>query len=264
MTVASPDTLSPSTGCPSGTLAAPATGPLPANGVIFVENVPSSGANYSPAAANCTSGGSASSPNPLGYPQYYNVGGTNVADQDTYGCNTGDAYVSGTVKGQVTIGTDNNVYVVGNLRYDTSSGSVGTNVVGLIANNFTYVYHPVGNCSGTTCNLLATPVTTIDAALLDVSDSFLVQNYAAGPPVSSFDSSGNCTANCLNVFGSIVQRFRGPVATSSGTSLATGYLKNYGYDTRLQYLSPPHYLQPAQAAWLPRSWAEGKPAYPAP
>ena len=34
------------------------------------------------------------------------------------------------------------------------------------------------------------------------------------------------------MLGSIAQRFRGPVATTSGTTVVTGYAKNYLYDAR--------------------------------
>ena len=35
----------------------------------------------------------------------------------------------------------------------------------------------------------------------------------------------------------------------SGTVTQTGYSKNYNYDDRLRYLSPPHFLDPVESAW---------------
>ena len=36
----------------------------------------------------------------------------------------------------------------------------------------------------------------------------------------------------------------------------SGYNKNYTYDTRLKYLSPPYFLSPTQSAWIRISYAE--------
>ena len=48
--------------------------------------------------------------------------------------------------------------------------------------------------------------------------------------------------------GVIAQKFRGPVGTG-GASVSTGYTKNYSYDDRLQYRSPPYFLDPLEAEW---------------
>jgi hypothetical protein len=109
----------------------------------------------------------------------------------------------------------------------------------LIANNNVRVYHPVErtnwndpdsctNATGTMTNV------TIDAAILALTHSFTVDNYACGAAL-----------NKLNVTGAIAQKFRGAV----GTTRRTGYLKNYVYDDRLKYRSPPFFLDPVQAAW---------------
>ena len=67
---------------------------------------------------------------------------------------------------------------------------------------------------------------------------------------------GNLTVN-----GVITQEFRGAVGTFSGTPpvIQTGYNKNYTYDTRLKYLSPPYFLSPTQSAWQRISYSEIKP-----
>jgi len=41
----------------------------------------------------------------------------------------------------------------------------------------------------------------------------------------------------------------------------TGYAKNYVYDQRLKYLSPPKFIDPVAAAWQDVVWAEQKPAW---
>ena len=71
---------------------------------------------------------------------------------------------------------------------------------------------------------------------------------------------GNLTVN-----GVITQEFRGAVGTFSGTPpvIQTGYNKNYTYDTRLKYLSPPYFLSPTQSAWQRISYAEmSRPRHP--
>ncbi|MEA2127102.1 MAG: hypothetical protein QOI80_3884, partial [Solirubrobacteraceae bacterium] len=53
----------------------------------------------------------------------------------------------------------------------------------------------------------------------------------------------------LQVHGAIAQRFRGTVGTGSGGSISTGYVKDYWYDNRLKYRSPPYFLDPVNSAW---------------
>ena len=67
--------------------------------------------------------------------------------------------------------------------------------------------------------------------------SFIVDNYNCG------------RLGTLTVNGAIVQKYRGPVGTGSGGSIATGFLKDYWYDDRLRFRSPPYFLNPLKAAW---------------
>ena len=223
MTVDSPFTPTTGRNCaPTGTM------PLPANGVVYVESVPAGQTSPNPV---CPAG-----ENPIGYPI--------PADVTTYGCRDGDAFVSGTLRGQLTIGTENNVVVVANTTYQTS-GPASSDMLGLVANNFVQVYHPVDN-DGQNLTDNRNPTNTftnprIDAAILALNHSFIVQNYAEGAQLGT-----------LQINGVIAQQWRGPVGTSGGT----GYLKDYNYDTRLQYQSPPHALDLAQAAFRLKLWSE--------
>jgi hypothetical protein len=197
--------------------------PLPTNGVIYVQNVPAT------QTATCTG-----SQNRLGYP----ISG----DITTYGCRDGDAFLSGTLRGRLTIATENNVVIVANTMYQTS-GAASTDMLGLVANQFVQVYHPV-NSSGSNLNDSRTGTFTspqIHAAMLALNHSFIVQNYSDGAQL------GTITVN-----GGIAQRWRGPVGTSGGT----GYLKNYGYDARLQYASPPYVQDIAETPYRVSQWAE--------
>jgi Tfp pilus assembly protein PilX len=266
MTVDSPFSKNTRNGCPANTWSgsggrpAPVTGNLPINGVIYVQDVPASSTdpNYT---AGCpysvryqNSGSNPLRANPLGYPQ--------ANDITTYNCRSGDVFVSGSLKGQATLAASNNIDIVGNLMYagDTNGQGEpnGSDLLGLVANNFVEVYHPVNNsgsnlttafpsCSSPTAGPRCV---TIDAAMLSVNHSFRVQNYSVGAGLGS-----------LTINGAFAQRFRGIVGTFSSGSLQTGYAKNYRYDQRLKRLSPPKFLDPVASAWQISTWAELKPVW---
>jgi hypothetical protein len=219
---------------------------LPANGVIYVESVPAVPDAYtrstpSPVCINAGAG------NSLGYPQ--------STDMSSYGCKTGDVFLEGTLKGQLTIAAENNIVATWHIDY--AGGASGTDLLGLVANNYIEVYHPVkctsssgGQCQAGT-NLTPTGKTgifnnvRINAAILSVNHSFRVQNYRWGS-----------TLGTLNVTGAIAQRYRGIVGSGS-----SGFAKNYVYDARLRYASPPKFLDPIQSAYQPSLWSEPTPAY---
>ncbi len=132
----------------------------------------------------------------------------------------------------MTIAADNDIVVTNHL--DRNSAGL---LMGLIANNFVRVYHPVSddcdtNRTGTVSNL------RIQAAILALNHSFIVDNWNCGTPTGD-----------LSVDGAIAQKFRGPVGTGSGGSISTGYRKDYEYNDRLRYREPPYFLDPVQAAW---------------
>ncbi len=149
----------------------------------------------------------------------------------------GTAYVHGSYSGQITIAAENDIIVDGNVTH------TGDGLLGLIANNFVRVYHPVpgetgkGSCgSNSDSGSLTNP--QIDAAILAINHSFIVDHYDCGT-----------THGTLTVNGAIAQKYRGAVGTFSGSGPVTGYVKNYNYDDRLRYETPPHFLDPVQVAW---------------
>ena len=200
---------------------------LPTNGVIYVQNVPAA------QVATCPPG-----ENPLGYPV--------PGDVTTYQCRVGDVFLSGTLKGRLTIAAENNIVVVADTAYATS-GAGSNDMLGLIANQFVQVYHPVNNGGQNVAdNRNPTPFfqdPRIDAAILALGHSFIVQNYNRG-----------ATLGTISVTGGIAQKWRGPVGTFGGSG--TGYLKNYNYDSRLVYSSPPHAATLSSAAFRVIQWAE--------
>jgi Tfp pilus assembly protein PilX len=176
------------------------------------------------------------------------------------GC--GNVYVSGKYSAPLTIGAENDIIIKGNLTPPLESGEPTTNaVLGLIANNFVRIYHPVsqgGTVKNTVSecnanNLTAAEDTTkwgkwgslenleIYAAILAVNHSFIVDNFRCGKPLGK-----------LTVYGAIAQIFRGTVGTHSGETVSSGYAKNYNYDERLHVESPPYFLNPVTASWSNR------------
>ncbi|MBK5219625.1 MAG: hypothetical protein JJE35_07555 [Thermoleophilia bacterium] len=181
------------------------SGPLPSNGVVYVGGT-SCPTIYSPFTAT--------------YPS-------------TSGCGT--AFIHGEYSGQLTLATENDIIVDGNLIHS------GEGVLGLIANNFVRVYHPFSAQTGRSkCNSGSNGAGSIsnlqiDAAILAIEHSFIVDHYDCG------NSLGTLTVN-----GAIAMKYRGPVGTTGGT----GYIKNYNYDDRLRYLQPPSFIEPAESDWV--------------
>ena len=103
-------------------------------------------------------------------------------------------------------------------------------MLGPVANNFVRVYHP---CNITTSTPLMNDV-RIDAAILSLAHSFTADNYDCGSKL------GDLTVN-----GAIAQKYRGAVGTAAR---ARGFTKDYNYDDRLRYRSPPYFLEPIAAA----------------
>jgi Tfp pilus assembly protein PilX len=213
-------------------------------------------------------------------------------------CGQGNVYVEGTVNGRVTIAAENNVVVTNDLLLrSTTLGEApsGTDIAGLVAANSVQVYHPVSRgranavtassnnggigCNGTvdglptsapfgttsvTCTWadkytyntsygdLAFPGATssgqkrwIYSSIQTLQHSFLVQSYSRG-----------ADRGTLSVRGSIAQRYRGIVRSGSA-----GYLKDYSYDSRLKFQSPPFFPQWTNAVWSGQTTGELKPQY---
>ena len=213
--------------------------PLPSNGVIYVQSVPTSSSdpNWE---ASCSPGRVASG-NPLGYPTPSDI------NSSQYGCFDGDVFVSGTLDGQVTVAAQDSVIITGDTTYQ--GGTSGNDLLGLIADNYVEVYHPVNSSGANLPGSLIDP--TIHAAILTVKHSFRVQTHSRGNPLGT-----------LTVFGSIGQLYRGPVGTFSGGSVYSGYGKDYTYDQKLKYTTPPHFLDSVASAWGIKTWAECDPGDP--
>jgi Tfp pilus assembly protein PilX len=162
------------------------------------------------------------------------------------GC--GNAYVSGTYSSSFTLTSDADI-VVGTptSSADLRRSSTSDAVAGLIATNFVRVQHRVTRTAAQAgdpenCTNVEQPPrgnVYIDAAMLSVGHSFIVDNFACGAPLGT-----------LHVTGALAQNFRGRVAGSPlGTGVDSGFVKDYNYDDRLKFRSPPYFLAPLISAW---------------
>jgi hypothetical protein len=205
---------------------------IPAGGVVYVSNDGS--------CPEYTTADSAAAPNTCGT---FNLEGDYAAN--------------------VTFAAENDILITSDLKRTVTSSPF---LLGLIANNYVRVGHPVTGCSPAgACNWLGrctdvnptsnTDVRTIQAAILSLTRSFIVDNWFCGGDLGT-----------LTVFGAIAQMYRGPVGRenvqpATGAHWFTGYTRKvYGYDDKLKYRSPPHYLDPVQAQWRVQTFSEQAPA----
>jgi hypothetical protein len=210
---------------------------LPSN-LVYVQSVPTSSAdpNYSatpPGAFSCT--GTSDFPGwtfgSLAYPVAGETqpDGTNSVNP-AYKCTNGDVYVKGKVSGAITIASENFVYITGDLTYANPQ----KDILGLVGTNAVQVWNP-----RTATGLMFTDRDrTVQAAILSTAHTFTVQNFAVAP-----------SRGTLTVLGAIAQKFRGPVATTSGGAIVSGYAKNYTYDSRLRSAAPPKFLTPTSTSY---------------
>ena len=222
--------------------------PVVEGSLVFVQNVPTnpSNVNYTAQdaaekAARC--GAADGSRNGLGYP---------LAGEDpnrsrvlrSYGCTAGDVFVKGQFDGHMSVAAENYLWIaseqgqsVGGVTYATPSS-----VLGLVGQSAVVVWHPV---TAAGVNMLAVQDVRIDAAVLSVAGTMAVQNYDLGA------HRGN-----IVLFGAIAQKYLDPTECSGCGAGTTGFGTDFTYDTRLQNISPPKFLQPAITTFKATQFAE--------
>lgn len=222
---------------------------VPPNGVIYVADQDRT--TYS------------GEPHPLGLPRAGQrvteyTAPTSADREDQYQSWRGDAFVWGSFDRPLTIGSQADLYPVWDLVASEDEA-----LLGLIANRFVRVWHPV-TTGGDNMDVIghapfpswSTPAlrpggvrtfrdARLDAAIFAVRRSFVVDHFRDGAPLGT-----------LEVNGAIAQRFRGPVGTFSGSTVVSGYDKDYTYNNRLLYISPPYFIDPVSSSFGVTSWAE--------
>ncbi len=255
------------------------TGAFPLNGVVYVDAAPSGADSNNPFYSTTTGLSQLTNCSNCYYGQTSNPGDEGDAFvSDTWGSGggfSGDLTVGANnnviIQGPIIYkdctwaGTASESMC----DYNSATGSTPNDVLGLIANNFVEINRPVYNqnasnslrgtdlpsCNGTTwVQPLCDPSTstgdptghsqglTVDATILALNQSFVVDNYSNSPGLGT-----------LYVYGSIQQDARGPVGLVGGNN---GYAKNYYWDARLPLYGPPYYLTPGTPSWSLDSSAE--------
>jgi hypothetical protein len=192
----------------------------------------------------------------------------------------GDAIVHGEVKGDVTLGVNNDIIIDGNITYSScapaspnattgagmwkgsctaQSGQIN-DVLGLVANNYVEIGLPTptkydrspqapGTCAfGITCQL-KNPI--IEAAILTLNQTFGVTNIGKNPPKAPTASK----LGTIAFLGSLAEQYSDIEMVSFNTYSGTiniGYGMDYNWDQRLSVISPPSFLSPLGSSF----WSE--------
>ena len=147
---------------------------------------------------------------------------TTLPTNGTFYVQGGSAYVEGTVNGQATVASDNQVYITGNILYnnDPRINPASTDVLGLVSlNNVTVT------AASAPTNL------EIDASMVALNGSFQVDTWWVS-------GKGN-----MIQFGSLMKNYCGPTGIfdpGSGT-LYGGYNQLQYYDFRMLTTVPPSF-----------------------
>lgn len=149
--------------------------------------------------------------------------------------NSGSLVISGTLNGRLTVGASGNIIIQNNIVYadDPRTNPNSDDVMGIISE------------SNVIIDDIAPANLEIDACVMGMNTSFMLENWWVGPPKGT-----------LSVYGGIIQDERGPVGTFNGATgqKMSGYSKNYLYDQRLLG-SPPSYM-PTTGDYVTLSWEE--------
>lgn len=137
---------------------------------------------------------------------------------------TEDVHVKGVFNGQLTIYSEDDIYIDDDLTYasDPLTNPGSDDFLGLVAEKHIRV----------TDNAANNTTVTVQACLLAIQKKFEAEH-----------SNSRSPAGELRVIGSIVQNDRGKIGVYdwSTNTLAHGFRRNYRYDTRLSNAAPPYF-----------------------
>ncbi len=135
--------------------------------------------------------------------------------------NNGDVTVQGTLKGQLTIATNQNLLIGGNVLYKTDPMTTpsSTDILGLVAN------------TAVTVKQTAPSNLRIDGYIVALNDSFQLENFSVG------GFKGN-----MIQYGGLMNKFCGPTGVMDWSgNIIDGYNQLQYYDTRFKTASPPFF-----------------------
>lgn len=148
--------------------------------------------------------------------------------------------IKGTVRGQYTVGSEKvkkngDVYLDDDIVYQNNplTNPKATDMLGIVAETNVWVTENKANNKSI----------NIHASIYCEKGSFGAENYNNRPESGS-----------INLLGGIIQKKRGAVGTYSGSTIKSGFSKNYKYDERLLLMSPPAF--PGTGSFEIVSWYE--------
>ncbi|MCL0106008.1 PilX N-terminal domain-containing pilus assembly protein [Thermodesulfovibrionales bacterium] len=145
----------------------------------------------------------------------------------------GTLRISGTLRGQLTAGSERNIIITGDLVYNTDPriDPTSQDMLGLVAGNNVVVYRHAGHD------------VEINASIMAIDGSFIAERWWRRPPRGT-----------LTVYGGIIQDSRGPVGTFNRATgqRRSGFAKDYHYDLRLMNNAPPFF--PTTGDYVVLSW----------
>ena len=136
--------------------------------------------------------------------------------------NGGDATVSGTLDGTLTIGASERILIPDHIDYkdNPNNNPNATDVLGLVAEKDIVIQTSAPNGL------------RIQASMMALNESFMVEDWWDPPPKGE-----------LRLYGGLIEQARGPVGTFNpgNGNLVSGYKKDYKYDARLATFPPPFF-----------------------
>ncbi|MCL0068934.1 PilX N-terminal domain-containing pilus assembly protein [Thermodesulfovibrionales bacterium] len=146
----------------------------------------------------------------------------------------GNLFISGILNGQLTVGSDDNIIITGNIRYHTDPriDPTSQDMLGLVAEDNVIVSRHAGHD------------VEINASIMAIDGSFFAEGWWWRPP------------GTLTVYGGIIQDSRGPVGTTDPRTGQgrSGFANDYHYDLRLMNNAPPFF--PTTGDYVVLSWKE--------
>ena len=173
----------------------------------------------------------------------------------TTDANCGDAYVPGGYSNSLTIASrqrhhrrrqplPNSVSLTGNPTPPPTP--TGNALLGLVANDFVRVYHPVTTAAPAPSLRRQLRQSGVTNGATRYSNLYIYAAILAVKPLVHRRQLRlrRRRLGTLHIYGALAQLFRGTVGTGGGGGTTTGYVKNYDYDDRLSELEPPYFLEP--------------------